>query len=129
MNIKSNILIVSVFQKSKTTEQNLKAHDNLMSSLKADNIPHLSLLGQYEGIKELSVLIKGFEYRGLVETIAKNHNQECYLESHNDRATFLVYADGRRDSIGTLTPVSKAEAESMGNFSYDRVAGQYFVTR
>lgn len=129
MNLKPNILIVSVFQKSQTLEENTNSHKYVMQVLKANGIPCLTLHGKYDGSEELSILFDGFEYRDIVEKIAKTHKQECYLESHNDRATFLVYPDGTTKSIGTLVPVSKEEAEVAGSYSYNPRVDQHFITR
>lgn len=129
MNIKSNILIVSVFQSKLSQALNHDTHREVLKALKDSGVPVLELQGRYNGVNELSILVDGFEHRSTVERIAKTFNQECYLESHNDRATFLVYPDGRRESIGTLTPVSKQEAEQVGSFSYNAVIDQHFVTR
>lgn len=129
MNIKSNVLIVSVFQKGVNQNTNVDNHIHTMEWLRMAKVPHLELQGRYEGVDELSILIEGFDNRSLVETLAKKFNQECYLESHNDRATFLVFPDGSRTSIGTLTPVSETEAKAVGNYSYNPVVGQYFITK
>lgn len=129
MNLKSNILIFSVFQKGKSLTANEYAHKGVLAVLKYDGIPFLELQGKYDGAEELSILVDGFEHRSTVERIAKTFNQECYLESHNDRATFLVYQDGTTKSIGTLIPVSKQEAEAVGSYSYNPLMDQHFITR
>lgn len=129
MNLKSNILIFSVFQKGNSLTANEYTHKAVLAALKSEGLPVLELRGKYEGAEELSILIEGFQHRDTVERIAKTFNQECYLESHNDRATFLVYPDGTTKNIGTLTPVSKQEAEESGSYSYNPVVDQHFITR
>lgn len=129
MNIRPNILIVSVFQKAVSAAKNIANHKEVLQALKDSGLSVLELQGKYDDTYELSILIEGFQYRQVVEKIAKSFNQECYLESHNDRATFLVFPDGSTKSIGTLTPVSKQEAEAVGSYSYSPVVDQYFVTR
>lgn len=129
MNTKPNILIFSVFQKTVPAPLNEMAHQKVLSLLKTEGIPSMELQGQYEGSDETSILVEGFEHRATVERICQDFAQECYLESHNDRATFLVFPNGDKQAIGTLVPVSKQEAEQLGNFSYNPVVDQYFVTR
>ncbi len=129
MNIKPNVLIFSVFQKALPVYINRMAHDQILGILKRQGYPVIELKGRYDGIDELSILVEGFQHRETVERMCLEFKQECYLESHNDRATFLVYPNGRRESIGTLTPVSKQEAEQVGSFSYNAEIDQHFVTR
>lgn len=129
MNLKPNVLIFSVFQKGLPELVNQMAHKQLFAILERQGFPVLALSGRYNGVNELSILIEGFQHRETVERLCKEFNQESYLESHNDRATFLVYPDGRRESIGTLTPVSKTEAKASSGYSYNPVVDQYFVTR
>ncbi|NJO48173.1 MAG: hypothetical protein HC840_00495 [Leptolyngbyaceae cyanobacterium RM2_2_4] len=127
--LNSNILIVSVFQLKLSQALSHDTHREVLTALQDSGVPVLELQGRYNGVNELSILVDGFEHRATVERIAKTFNQECYLESHNDRATFLVYPDGRRESIGTLVGVSKHEAETVGSYSYNPLVDQYFVTR
>jgi hypothetical protein len=129
MNLKSNVLIFSVFQAGLPELVNQMAHNQLFGILERQGLPVLALSGRYNGVNELSILVEGFEHRETVERLCKEFNQECYLESHNDRATFLVFPNGDKQDIGILVPVSKSEAESVGNFSYNPIVGQYFVTR
>lgn len=129
MNLKPDILIVSVFQTAKTESENQSAHNKVLTVLKSEGIPCIELLGRYNGVNEKSILLEGFENRRLVERLAKEFNQECYLESHNDRATFLVYQDGTRQSIGTLTAVSQDEAEQAIGYSYNPITKQHFITK
>jgi hypothetical protein len=129
MNIKSNVLIFSVFQKGLPELVNKMAHTQILSILKRQGFPVLELQGRYNGAEELSILVDGFEHRDTVARLCSEFNQECYLESHNDRATFLVFPNGDTQSIGTLTGVSKQEAEAVGSYSYNPIIDQYFVTK
>lgn len=129
MNIKPNILIFSVFRSEVSSNVNKSVHDKVLSLLKGEGLPVIELQGRYNGVNEMSILIDGFQHRATVERLCKEFNQECYLESHNDRATFLVFPNGDRQAIGTLKPVTKQEAESVGNFSYNPLVDQYFVTQ
>lgn len=127
--LKPNILIFSVFQSKLSQALNHDTHREVLTALKGAGLPVIELQGQYNGSPEMSILIQGFEHRATVERLCQKFNQECYLESHNDRATFLVFPNGDRQSIGTLVAVSKAEAEAHGSFSYNPIADQHFVTR
>ena len=129
MNIKNNILIFSVFQTGTSLELNTSRHNAVLQSLKRSGVPCMELQGRYNGNEELSILVDGFQYRQDVEYFCNEYRQECYLESHSDRATSLVYPDGRRVSIGTLTPVSKEDAEALGSYSYNPIIRQHFVTK
>lgn len=129
MNTRPNILIVSAFQKGQTLLENTNKHNETVGMLSARMIPFKVLQGRYNGIDELSILVSGFEHRELVENIAKSNSQECYLESHNDRSTFLVFPDGSKQGIGVLTGATKEEAEAVGAYSYDPQEGLYFVTK
>lgn len=129
MNIKSNILIFSVFQAKHSKALNVDTHAQVLATLKQAGLPVLELQGKYKGNEELSILVDGFEHRATVERLCKTFNQECYLESHNDRATSLVYPDGTRQDVGTLVPVSKQEAEAVGSYSYNPLVDQHFITR
>lgn len=127
MNVLPNILIVSVFQRGVNRNQNVDTHIQVMQTLKDTGIPYVELQGKYNGIEELSILIPGFEYRPVVEKLVKTFNQESYLESHNDRSTSLVYADGEREYIGKLVSVSKEEAERAGAYSYNPLVDAYYI--
>ena len=129
MNLKPNLLIVSVFQDSVLEDINRARHGNALKVLQSKGVPCIELQGRYLGKNELSILVQGFENRELVERLSSEFNQKCYLESYNDRATFLVYPDGRRDSIGTLQNVSQDEAEAADGYSFNPISGQYFISK
>lgn len=127
MNILPNILIFSVFQKSRDMQLNAATHSRVLMELHRRNLPVMELYGKYDGKEELSILVQGFEHREVVETLCAQFNQECYLESHNDRFTSLVYPDGRRQHIGKLQGVSKEEAERNGSYSYNPRVDAYYI--
>lgn len=129
MNLKPNVLIFSVFQKGTVWSVNRDRHAKVMQDLETQGVPCIELTGKYNNELELSILVQGFEFRPLVEALAKKYSQECYLESYSDRSSALVYPDGRREMIGTLTPVSKLEADAVGSWSYNKIADQYFITK
>jgi len=128
MNILPNILIFSVFEKNQTAAYNEGMHAEILRMMQDKCIPHLELQGKYSGNNEKSILVEGFERRSMVENLCKLYAQECYLESHSDRQTFLVFPDGTKKAVGKLTNVSKEVAEASDSFSYNPLSGQYFVT-
>lgn len=129
MNLKPNILIFSVFQKNATPEVNKDIHSSVLYVLLDQKLPAMELKGRYNGTDESSILIQGFEHREVVERLCKEFGQECYLESHNDRATFLVFPDGSKKYIGVLTPVDENEAQQVGSYSYNEAVGQFYITK
>lgn len=129
MYFRPNILIVSVFQNHLHKDVNTHVHNETLKAMIDAGIPAIELQGRYKGVNELSILVEGFEYRQTVEKIAKSFNQESYLESHNDRHTNLIFLNGSVQSIGTLTPVSKEEAEKADAFSYNAHVNQYYIVK
>lgn len=128
MNIKNNILIFSVFQKGVSKELNTSRHNDVMARLKRSGVPCIELQGKYNGSEELSILVDGFNHRADVEYFCNEYNQECYLESHSDRFTSLVFPNGTRQDLGYMVPVTKDEAEAAGSYSYNPLSG-YFMVR
>ena len=117
MNIKDNILIFSVYNPGQSEKANKLIHEGTLKDLKARGISPMGLQErdnrsswEYE-----SILVKGFEnenlVKGLVET---NSSMDCYLKSHNDRATELVWLDGTSEErSGYLVPIyTKDEANT-----------------
>jgi hypothetical protein len=129
MNLKSNIMIFSVFQLGQSDAVNLSNHTQVVGTLKAKGIPLSQLNGKYNGQKEHSILVEGFEHRDTVERVCGIFNQECYLESHCDRESFLVYPTGAKVAVGKLQGVPKAIATAMNSYTYEPTLDQYYVTK
>ena len=129
MNTQRNFLIFSVFLSSENDDTNAHNHEAVMQRVKQMQIPHIELYGRYQGAQEASILVDGFEQRGLVEALVKEFSQESYLESHSDGSTFLIFADGGRQYIGQFIAVSEEQAKASGSYSYNPDIGQYFVTQ
>jgi len=127
--IQPEIMIFSVFQSSRPITSNIVEHNATIMQLKGLKIPYLELEGYYKGIGKKSILVQGFEHRQIVEDFVKVHNQEYYLESHNDRISYLVCPDGTKTLMGKLVNVSKIEALKEDNYSYNPVTNEYFITR
>lgn len=129
MNILPNIMIFSVYRKHINNESNERAHRGILNTFQSMGIPCMELDGKFKNVHEKSILVTGFEHRQAVERACAFFDQECYLESHSDRSSFLVYPDNSRVSVGKLISVPKAEALLLDNYSYNPVVDQYFVTK
>ena len=123
---KQDCYIVSTYQSGTIELANLNAHDATRRLLEALHIPHKEVWGVYQGNKEQSFVIVGKQYQTIVEKLAKQYNQECYLHIHNDNFSELVYTD-RKTAIGYFTNVSATEAR--GHASYTEDNGQFYVTK
>lgn len=124
--LNKHIFIVSAFQASQDDYTNSYNHDMLTAMLDRLAIPFKVLVGHYKSRMELSVLIVGQDKERLVQAVARNYNQECYLESHGDRFTELVYtSDGRREAIGYLKNVENVEG--LEAYSYCPETKQFFA--
>lgn len=129
MNIQRRFLIVSVFLTSENEETNKHNHKTVVQRFKDKQLAFIELQGKYNGIPEQSLLIDGFEYRALVERLAKEYSQESYLESHSDGSTFLIFTNGSKEFIGQFLAISPEEAQASGSYSYNPHTKQYFGTR
>jgi hypothetical protein len=126
MNINERILIVSAFQSSVPHAENIANHEELKANLTLMGVGFIELDGAYKGVPEKSLLFTESNRR-VVEMIARDYKQECFLESDNDRYSSLVYADGRRVGLGYLKPVSKSEALALDGYSYRPDLDQYYA--
>jgi len=126
---KPDAYLFSTCNESRTRSENMTAHEKTVTLLNSIDAPFSVVIGHYQGREELSFLIVGKKYQNLVETICKNHAQECYLHIHNDNHSELVYGDGKIEKVGKLTNVSKAEAEQLKNYTYVPVTGLYWTTK
>lgn len=120
-----HIVIVSVYQQ---TKDDLDNHKNTIAQLELMQVPHLELEGSYKGVKEKSILLP-VKFKRIAEMLARDYNQETYLESHNDRMTELVYSGGHSIRIGTLAEVTESEALESGNYSYNPITKVYYGVR
>lgn len=130
MNVLPNLLIFSVFNPARTEQENTQIHTEILKNLKETGTPVKELHGVFEGQHELSILVMGFEHRDLVEMLMREHNQLSYLESHNDRESYLVFPGLRNErvSLGKLLSVSPITATRTSNYSYDPEANTYWTT-
>ena len=127
---RNNVLIFSVYQANLSNKDNVINHYNVLETLEKNNIPFVELSGSYKGIPERSILVNDFAFRNIVEDLVTKFNQECYLESHgNDRSAYLVYPNGVRKAVGTLTAVDQAEAHKHDAWSYNVHTQTYWVTK
>lgn len=125
--INSNIMIFSVYRSGTSSFDNYYAHRKAVENFQHAGIPFVELEGVFNGVKELSIMVLGFQYRQIVESYSREYNQECYLESHNDRVTFLVYPDGSRIRLGVLRSVSQSEALAARGYTYRPDTNTYYL--
>jgi hypothetical protein len=126
MNTKPNILIFSMYKTNESVDTNINRHKYAIKVLLRYKVSFSEVIGYYNNKSEQSIIVHGFEHRELIEMLCDYSNQDCYLESHNDRSTFLVYPDERREYIGVLKPVSQRDAEKSGNYTYHPYLNQYY---
>lgn len=127
--MKQTILIFSVYQTIKSQDENQASHIKTLETLRASGVPCIEIKGRYNGTDETSILVNGLEYSFLVKYLCRQFKQECYLESNESRYTSLVFPDGTKQAIGQLVPVSKEDAEKLGNWSYNETVNQYYITK
>jgi hypothetical protein len=128
MKIKPTIYIVSVFKSNQCDLVNNRKHQQTIEALKLAGTPVSELQGQYKGQPEKSILIVGLEFQPTVEKLARLFDQECYLVSHSDRSTDLVYQDGTQIAIGQLRPVDGTNIAGLDSWTYSPILDQYYAT-
>lgn len=122
------IIIFSVFRANETNEHNKDVHETVKVSLQSKNIGFKELMGVYNGVSELSLLVLAHN-ENAVKDLCAQFKQDCYLYSGPDRNTELVYPDNRRESIGTLQRISEYEAKSLNSFTYDFVDNSFWAAK
>lgn len=123
------VIIFSVFRKRETFEYNMDVHATIKNVLLGENISFKELVGLYEGVSEMSLLVHA-QHEDYVRNLCKQFDQECYLISNENRDTKLVYLNNTPDmDIGTLMNVSKVEALTSPGYTYDMDTNQYWITK
>lgn len=120
-----HVLIFSVYQKDKTSEENLQNHQGLKNILDLHRISYKSMLGCYNGSPEMSLMVSADQIE-MVKSMCRKYNQECFLERENDNMTYLVYPDGSKEYIGFFLPISREEAVASQNYTYDYETKTYW---
>lgn len=126
MNLNDHIIIFSAFQAYQPRQVNDVFHAKAVAELQNHGVEFMELDGQYNSVSERSILVLA-KHRAIVERLAAETRQECYLESHNDRHSELVYADGTRVAIGKLGPVNKELALTLDAWTYRADIDQYYA--
>lgn len=125
-NVTDKFYFVSVYQSGKTVEENKKAHDAMLQSLKTQGRTVAEVNGSYQSVQEQSLLIVGTNLtEESVAKIATENKQESYLVVHYDGAAELVFSTGARKILGKMNQVSKEEAMKKADWS--EVNGTFFV--
>ena len=122
------IIIFSVFRANETNEYNKDVHETVKVSLQSKNIGFKELMGVYNGVSELSLLVLA-NHENVVKDLCAQFKQECYLFSGPDRNSELVYPDNRRESIGTLQRISEHEAKTLKSFTYDFTDNSFWACK
>jgi len=128
MNIGNRILIVSVYQANESHEKNKQNHEILKGYLTSIGIDLIEISGRYNGKNEDSFILHE-AHRKVVEIIVRDYNQDCYLESHCDRYSELVFPDDTRQGLGYLVPINNVEASTLDSWSYRKDLNQYYAIR
>lgn len=119
MNIKTSILIASVYKQGVSITENEKQHDLIKGYLDMVSIPYQVIKGKYKGTFEQSFLFQDNETtRRIVSMIVSDYDQECYLYSDSNRLTDLVYPDGKTETLGQLVPITAKDAETFESWTY-----------
>jgi hypothetical protein len=134
---KKQAYIFSVHQSGLTSDLNRLSHIQLLSDLKNHGVAHkeVEVRCKYKGLDlEKSVYVQtndNYNEHELYEYV-KNHcinaNQESFLDINPKREAILVYLNGKTQSIGVLSQVSKLEALNIQNYTYDIINDSYFTT-
>ncbi len=91
MNEQSNSLIFTVCRPRYPDKLNLELHFKVIDKLEQLGIPHKELWHNPYSKLDLSILIKGFEYRNIVQNFCLSYDQESYKELHTDGSLYECY--------------------------------------
>jgi hypothetical protein len=129
MDIKTPVIIFSVFNLDRSYGENKQAHDRVLELLINNSIPHKELEGVYKGTSEASILVPDTQdNKALINQIAMKHNQESILLLDSNRHAMLSQvANGVSMSLGQL--VSSKDRPDSENYSYDALSETYFYTK
>lgn len=100
--------------------------------LEAYKIPHKEMLGVYKGTKESSfvVVVSHWTTEAVLELVAKEFGQECYLFSNQERDAWLVYTNEgfRHEKLqGKLRAVSPTFALKQDAYTQSVDGDEFFV--
>jgi hypothetical protein len=123
--LSSELVIVSVYESSKTPSENAANHVNMLSNLDLLSVPYQSITGSYKGTEEQSIIIP-MSLERVAQMIARDHSQDSYLRHHSDRTCELVYSTGKVEKIGVMTEVPEIVAKSKDAWSRG-IDGRYFI--
>lgn len=130
---KPNKIIFSVYR---TDRREIDNHDNHKAMLESLKIPSFEVWGFYKGQPELSIVVTSESYKThlerlvYVKEIAKRFNQESVLEIESDGNAQLHFIKTEEvKPIGTFQEVSREEAASQDNYTFEPVNARFFVTK
>lgn len=124
-NQSSELIIVSVYNSTKSKEENRNNHLDTLSNLDMLSIPYQSITGSYKGIEEESIILP-LSHERVAQMIARDFSQDSYLRHNNDRSCELVFSSGAVEKIGTMVEVTEGIAKSKDAWSRG-MDGRYFI--
>lgn len=134
MRVNTNKVFFSVYQASKSQDENQQAHAEVVKRLTIGRVSFRVVRGVYKGTVEDSFLLESTDYAGHLNNltvsgiIARDYAQESILEVHNDNAAVLHTLTGAQEStpVGTFGEVSRSEAETAGSYTVDPITGKHY---
>jgi len=132
--------IFSVFQDSKSKDENLKNHDAMLKTLILKNVSFKPVQGKYtyENGKTSSELgyyvesnevMNDHELYDFVNQQCVLYNQESFLSIDSERNARLIFNNGKSENLGKFQCVDKDVAESSQAYTYCPKTDYYFICR
>lgn len=126
--VTSRWFIYSVFQNSvndKINEDNHVAEIDYIN--KEYSLNSRSILGQFEGKKELSILVQGDNnLEAIIQDRMKKYNQKCYLIVYHDGAVESVNNIGERQQLGQFVEVHE-DIVTRDKRDFSLINGRYYI--
>ena len=129
MNTVQQVVILSAElsrQDSFTNDRRTTLLNDMIAELR---LPFKRATGVYKGSKENSFVVVVNDQAD-IDTLANfaflSFGQESILHQDSNQLARLVYADGRMETLGKLTQVSKELAETLDNYTI--MEGKFYTT-
>lgn len=120
------VVIFSVEKADLTKAENTARNVEILSVLYFNKVPYKVLEGRWFDEKEVAFLIP--EDRFFLEApLFKKFDQDAYLLLDIDREAFLIYPDGRKESIGYFKEIDKTIALKKDAYTYDPTEKKYYI--
>lgn len=120
-------LIISAELGHLDAERNLDRSLQLETLLESAGISYKKLAGKYNGQTERSYIVP---FSAGVVKLAQLLAQESILKLYPDNKAELIYLEtGKVETIGTLVPISRAEAMLVNSWSYRPDLNQFYTVK